>query len=128
MCALFLVQDLVESVAFYQVFLSIMDAVLGSFLAQSLSSMNLSIIGTDSARNDGAVTIPSGSKFAYITLFNGANIGYILVSTTTTNKYYASHSSSSNIKSVILEITANEKTGYTSTAVESDGFCCVFLG
>lgn len=90
--------------------------------------MNLNIIGTDSASSDDEVAIPSGSKFAYITIFNGANIGYILVSTTTTNKYYVSHSSSSNIKSVILEITANEKIGYASTAVESDGFCCVFLG
>lgn len=90
--------------------------------------MNLNIIGTGSGRSNDEVAIPSGSKFAYITVFSGANLGYILVSTTTTNRYYVSHSSSSNIKSVILDITANEKIGYASTAVKSDGFCCVFLG
>lgn len=101
---------------------------IGFFLAQSLSSMNLTIPGTGSAHGDGAIAIPSGSKFAYITVFSGANLGYILALTTTSRTYYISHSSSSSLKSCPLDITANTKIGYKSDAVDSDGFCCILLG
>lgn len=90
--------------------------------------MGLIIIDTASAHGQTAVAIPSGSKFAYITIFAGANIGYILVSTTKSDSYHVTKSSSSSIKDLSLEVMANNKIGYSNETVDSDRFCFVFLG
>lgn len=45
---------------------------IGFFLAQSLSSMNPTILAQIVSAVMGAVAIPSGLKFTYITVFSGA--------------------------------------------------------